>query len=376
VSGWRSHRRWFARQILLWGLVAVVLRLVVVPAESCPRVDAAELTGAIDGGAAWLVRGQRGDGRFLYGYRRQEDEVSADYNITRHAGVMDALYRTGHVGAGDAGLRYVRSNLVREDGWSAFAEPGDDAEAGANALLLAALLHRRRATGDVRYDGLARRVARFLAGQQQPDGRILQLWRPSTGSSVPEVYGTYSTGEAFFAIALMNDAFPGERWEARAHRVAGYLATRRDDVEGTAVRQADHWASYGLAELAPTGLTETEAEYARWLAGRFGYYVRYESQYDGRAVGGYARAGASLGTVGEATTALWRAAGVDARLADLRERLAVRSACMAGILTELQVPSTDPNRRAAGAWFADGYTQMDDQQHAIAALLGARETLE
>jgi hypothetical protein len=33
------------------------------------------------------------------------------------------------------------------------------------------------------------------------------------------------------------------------------------------------------------------------------------------------------------------------------------------------------NHLARGAWFADGYTQMDDQQHAIAALLGAHEVL-
>jgi hypothetical protein len=49
--------------------------------------------------------------------------------------------------------------------------------------------------------------------------------------------------------------------------------------------------------------------------------------------------------------------------------------CEAGVLVDRQVRRTEPNPLARGAWFTDGYTQMDDQQHAIAALLGAHEVL-
>jgi hypothetical protein len=45
------------------------------------------------------------------------------------------------------------------------------------------------------------------------------------------------------------------------------------------------------------------------------------------------------------------------------------------VLVDRQVSGDEENRLARGAWFDDGYTQMDDQQHAIAALLGAREVL-
>ena len=48
---------------------------------------------------------------------------------------------------------------------------------------------------------------------------------------------------------------------------------------------------------------------------------------------------------------------------------------VAGITVQRQVPPTDPNPRAAGAWFFHDYTQMDDQQHAGGALLGAAEVL-
>ncbi len=85
--------------------------------------------------------------------------------------------------------------------------------------------------------------------------------------------------------------------------------------------------------------------------------------------------GRRLGTVGEATAALGRLAAVDPRLADLRDDLGERSACLAGILLDRQVAPSSPNPRARGAWFADGYTQMDDQQHAVAALLGSSMAL-
>ena len=373
---WREHRRWLIGQALLWGVGIAVLRLVVVPPESCPSVGPVAVRQAMSEGAAWLVRGQRRDGRFLYGYFVDRDEVSSEYNVTRHAGVMDALYRVGRISAADNGLRYVRENLIRHDGWTAFAPLGEDATAGANALLLIALVHRREQTGEKRYDGLARRIARFLVAQEQPEGSVLQFWRPATGRPVPKVFGTFSTGEAFYALALMRRAFPGAGWERPAHRIADYLATRRDRAEGNAIRQPDHWAAYGLATLAPAGLTQTEAEYARWLAGYFGYLVRFESQH---ALGGgvvpYEESGSGLGTVGEATTALWRLSAEDPRLADLRGRLGVRSSCLAGILVERQVPAPDPNPLARGAWFKDGYTQMDDQQHAVAALLGSSQVL-
>ncbi len=155
--------------------------------------------------------------------------------------------------------------------------------------------------------------------------------------------------------------------------MAGYLATRRDQSEGYSVRQADHWAAYGLEALAPAGLTDVEAGYARFLAGYFGFLVRLDSQWTGRPLNPFSESGASLGTVGEATGALRRLAGEDARLADLRDELGERNGCLTGILVDRQVGPESRNPRARGAWFADGYTQMDDQQHAVAALLGSGE---
>jgi hypothetical protein len=365
------HRRWLARQALIWGLGALLLRVVVVPAERCPGVDAAAADRAIGNAAAWLVRNQAPDGRFLYGYHRDRNEVSPLYNDTRHAGVLYALYRVGRVAAGDAGMRYVTANLVRHADWTAFAHP--DAEVGANALLVAGLVYRKLTEGDGRYDALARRLGRFLVAQTRPDGSVLEYWRPVSGRPVPGVFGIFSTGEAFYALTLLNRAFPDEGWEAPARRIVHYLALHRDATEGYSTRQADHWAAYGLAELPR--LDDVEAAYARRLGGYFGYEIRFESQHTGRPLNIFTESGADLGVIGEGESAIWRIAGRDRRLADLRPALAERMRCVAGITVGRQVPAADPNPRAAGAWFFHDYTQMDDQQHAIGALLGAREVL-
>jgi hypothetical protein len=375
LSAWRKYRRWLISQVVLWAAVIAALRVVVVPAESCPPVSPGSVERALDAGGAWLVRGQGADGRFRYGYNATTGQVSTDYNTTRHTGVLDALYRLGRISAADRGLEYVLDNLIDEGRWTAFAPAGEEANVGANALLVVALIHRRQQTGETPYDDLAARLSRFLVAQAQADGSILQAWDPDTRQAVEGVYGKFSTGEAFYALALMDRTFPGRGWEAATHRIGDYLATRRDRAEGYSTREPDHWAAYGLAEVAPTGLTDTEAEYARWLAGYFGWLIRLESQHTGRILNPFAESGAELGTIGEATAALWRLSDEDPALADLGGDLGDRIDCLAGILVDRQVPAGDPNPQARGAWFADGYTQMDDQQHALAALLGAREML-
>ena len=78
--------------------------------------------------------------------------------------------------------------------------------------------------------------------------------------------------------------------------------------------------------------------------------------------------GGGYGVVGEALTGLWRVAAADARLADLRQPLADRAECIAGLAIDVQVRD-GLGRCEDGAWFIDDVTRMDDQQHAISALL-------
>jgi hypothetical protein len=348
---------------------AAFLRVAVVPAEVCPPVDAASARASVAAAVAWLERGELPGGRYTYGYDRERGAVSGDYNITRHAGVMMALYQAGAVRAGDHGLPFVRANLVRSGDWVAFAEDEGDVRLGASALAAAALLQRRLATGEGEHDELIRGLARFLAAQQLADGSILGSWRD--GRRVPGEWSKFGTGEALWALALADRAFPGEGWGSAARRLARYVATRRDDVEGYTLPFPDHWAAYGLAELDELG--EPEVAYARTLAGTFGLSSRAEAQSgpDGlrRLFRGEPASGSGLGTIGEGLAQLRRLAGEDARLADLAAPLDRRLRCTAGRIADRQERAGGDLVR--GAWFDEGgYTQMDDQQHALSALLG------
>jgi hypothetical protein len=130
--------------------------------------------------------------------------------------------------------------------------------------------------------------------------------------------------------------------------------------------------------MASWGLAESEIRYLESLAARFGLLVRAESARRDTALsrlfhGRQARA-AGMGTWGEGLAGLRQAADADPRLARLRPAIDERLACVAGMLRDRQVAGTRaaaaPNSvRATGAWFTEGVTRMDDQQHALSALL-------
>jgi small neutral amino acid transporter SnatA (MarC family) len=125
-------------------------------------------------------------------------------------------------------------------------------------------------------------------------------------------------------------------------------------------------------------LTDDELAYARRQAGLFGAQTRWVGQRFGPwgllVRGPHVPRGGGYGVMGEALTGLWRAARVDPRLADIREPLAARAECVAGLAISRQSDEADASAARApdkvrGAWFRDGTTRMDDQQHALAALL-------
>jgi hypothetical protein len=201
---------------------------------------------------------------------------------------------------------------------------------------------------------------------------------------VPGEYSKYYTGEAYWALARLHLTFPREGWGRVADRIGAYLATKRDDVEDYFPPIEDHWAAYGLSstvlfpERGRPPLTADELHYAAarrsCSAGRPAGSARGWGR-GARSCAGPARAPRRrLRRDGRRLTGLWRTALRDPRLADLRGPMAERPPAWRAL------PST-PNRtppraareknpsRVEGAWFRDGETRMDDQQHALSALL-------
>jgi small neutral amino acid transporter SnatA (MarC family) len=382
-----AMRVWRAGATL--ALLLVVAFGVLAPPERCPPVTAGELQGAAQATVDWFVRNQRPNGSWLYLYDADGDSTSPEYNAVRHAGVTMGLYQAaaaglaGALGSADRGTEWALERLTGRDGWAALAAQGR-LPVGASALLLAGLVTRRQTTGDPRHDDTMRRLARFLVAQTEPSGAVLASYDPARGAPVAGEYSKYYTGEAYWALARLHRTFPGERWDEAADHIGAYLATSRDSVEGYWPPIPDHWAAYGLAETVKfpergrPPLTAQEVGYARRQAELFGFQARWLSQRYGpwgAAVRGtYEPRGGWYGVIGEAFAGLWLTAQQEPRLADLREPIAERATCIAGLAVDAQTGAEDATHaarpgRVEGAWFMGGETRMDDQQHALAALL-------
>ncbi|MBI2766372.1 MAG: hypothetical protein HYX53_10745 [Chloroflexi bacterium] len=392
--------------LCLWGIGALLLRVAVVPPGRCPAITSGEALASAEASAAWIARVQNPDGSYLYEYNRNSGLESPAYNVVRHAGVTMSLYQFAALDRSSEALAtaerataWMEANLYRSGDWAALRDPLDGSiEVGGSALMLSALAQRRIAMANsapdvARYDALMREIGRFLLAMQQPDGSFLLAWDVNTNAPDPVQRSKYATGEAFWALALMQRLFPGEGWDVPTQKVADYLSLYRDAYENQKYPPwADQWAAYGLAEMAawPVApgagpvLNDANIRYARSLAERFGFLVRTESQrrdtWFSDAIRGREARAAGMGTWSEALDSLWRLASLDPRLADMRAKLAERASCAAGMLRDRQLtPEKAQGQPRAdvleGAWFAKGVTRMDDQQHALSGLLRASDIL-
>jgi small neutral amino acid transporter SnatA (MarC family) len=369
-------------------LLAVAVFGVAAPPEHCPAATPAELRLSAQASVDWFVRNQSPDGSWLYEYNADTDEVTpaSEYNWVRHAGAAMGLYQAAAAGlpgalrSADRGTEWALDRLIEREDWAAFGSPSRVAT-GASALLAAGLEIRREATGDERYDDVLRRLGRFLAAQTEPSGAVLASYDTTAGRPVPGEYSKYYTGEAYWALARLARAFPDEGFREVADRIGTYLATRRDDAEGHWPPIPDHWAAYGMAETVGSGdraLSGDQADYARRQAELFGAQARWLAQRYGPwgAVvrPGYEPRGGWYGVIGEALTGWWLVAGEEPRLGKVRAAISDRATCIAGLAVDAQsgaddaADATRPGR-VEGAWFLDGVTRMDDQQHALSGLL-------
>jgi small neutral amino acid transporter SnatA (MarC family) len=390
-----AKRVWLAA--LCVALLLVLSFGVVAPPERCPSVSAADLRRSAQAAVDWFVRNQAPDGTWLYLYNAEKDSAPPEYDAVRHTGAAMGLYQAAAYGekgalqSADRGTAWALDRLLERDGWSAVKWNGETAT-GATALLVAGLTYRRETTGDTRYDGVLRRMGRFLMAQTEPSGAVLESYDAARGAPVPGKYSRYYTGEAYWALTRLHRAFADEPFGEAADRIGAYLATRRDDVEGNWPAIADHWAAYGLAETTRfpergrPPLTDAEVAYARRQAELWGSQARWvEARFGpwGALVRGPATyRGGAYGVIDEGFTGLWRAAQADPRLADLRRPIADRAGCISGLALEAQSSRADAARatrpdRVEGAWFFHhGETRMDDQQHTLEGLLRAVALVE
>ena len=376
----------------IWAVGAVMLRVTVAAPHQCPAVSLETLSDSETAAAAWMEANQYEDGSYVYEYDVETDDFANAYNEVRHAGVTMSLYQLAAHGdlsvlpTADAAMARMEDSLFRADDWAAVQSPRTGSiKLGSTALALAGLAQRRIATNDTVYDELMGEMGRFLLAMQLEDGSFYAFWLANAGGPNPEIKSLYATGESFWAMAMMHRAFPDDGWETPTRSVADYLSLRRDEeMKIDFPPWADQWAAYGLSEMADWPPNDDNIAYAQRLAERFGFLMRIESQRGSgplpRAIHGPDTRAAGMGTWVEGLTSLWRLARVDPRMAELEGDLGDRALCGAGILMERQIAASDAGDYpqpglASGAWFSDGITRMDDQQHAMSGLMRAEAIL-
>ncbi|MGQ0825764.1 MAG: hypothetical protein ACT4OX_12205 [Actinomycetota bacterium] len=376
--------RRFVALLVVSALVLVGARCTVAAPEECAPVTATTAGASAHAAAQWLRHNQRADGSYVY----VVDDTGADvggYSIVRHAGVTLSLYQAARVldepafaTAADRAVEWMLDRLARRNDWIALQD-GGVAALGGSALMLAALAERRLLTNSPVHDAAMRGLGDFLVSMQRDNGDFYVYYYLNRGEPDFDAISQYFAGEALWALARLHNALPDAAYRETAERAAHFIAVERDDTDFVPVPPLnDHWAAYGFSEMAQWPLGDDEARYARALFGRFHLLIRWEAMKQAGAVYEWAhgpkRRAAALGTWVEGQAALARLARTDERLDDVASDALANARCGADVLADRQRGADDP--AVAGAWFTDGESRMDDQQHAISGLLALAELLD
>ena len=359
--------------------------VVVAPPERCPTVTAEQLRSSSAAAVDWFVRNQEADGTWLYLYDADEDDparVQRGSSRRRDDGPLPGRGRglPGALRSADRGTEWALDALLERDGWAAIEYQGEVSTARAPP--------RGRADdspGGDRGHALRRRPAPARAlplTQTEPSGAVLADYDPTSGTPVAGEYSKYYTGEAYWALARLH-RLPGRGWGGGGphRRLPGDLARRgrgllaadsrplgrlragRDRRVPRARRRAAHRGVRGRLRAPPGGAVRQRDPVGQPAARAVG---RGRAGRDTPRGGGY-------GVIGEALTGWWlvargartgRPRGPDRRTRGVHRRGWPSSAQSDG---EDAADAARPEL-VEGAWFADGETRMDDQQHALAAL--------
>ena len=375
------------RALAGWVLVLGLTAVAVHP-EGCGRPTDEALDHAAAQAVAWFGANLKPDGDFVYRYDRERGAEEPGYNDTRHAGVLWSLWQAERVGISGAGsiaeaaFTRVEDRLIDTSFGPAYGR-GSVVESGTMGLLVAALDERRLVTGNTDHDELLIGLGHTLAAAVNVDGSVSADLHVDNGPS--DRRSPFFTGEVMWALARLHLTFPAEGYDVPAVAIRRYLVEDRDAMETPWPPVSDHWGAYAFETMDrwpnPPILTAPERQWQDRQLGLFGLQVRYESQRKGGITlltRGNIALPAGVGTLGEGLgNYLLQLLRSGDRPGD-HDVLTERADCVAHLLVGRQITASDAAEestphRSIGAWFRLGETQMDDQQHALSALLLLRE---
>ena len=269
-------------------------RVAVVPAEVCPPSPPPRRGRRSPRRRAGSSAESGPDGRYTYGYDREPDLVSEDYNITRHAGVMMASTSsppkpaTRGTGGGRARLAFLPptssgTTTGRPSPSRGRTRSWARARSSPRARP-AAPRHRRRPARTSSCTGSA-------LPPRPAASRTAACWGPGAvrrQSPVPGEYSTFGTGQTLWAFALLDELFPGEGWgEPRGASPATSLRAATTS-RATTSPSPTTGSPTGSPSSGRTGSASRRSP-TRELAGILGLNSRLESQSGRRPQPDHAR---------------------------------------------------------------------------------------
>lgn len=419
-----AHSRW---RLALLPLALLAAQTATTGAQARPLVESSPAVAgapatvphrdpAIDLAAAYLHRAIEPDGRFRYTVDAITGEVGQGrYNVLRHAGSLLALAEyhqqwpptPEQIRTVERSLSFLRRCCLAPGGpgaegkavWSPPELVGGArrypvAKLGGAGLTLAALAQWRRVNPQGVNLEEMRALARYLVSQQRADGSFESLHAHHSGQHDPDWVSLYYPGEAALGLVLLHEHDPQGGWLVPAVDALRHLARLREGVE---TPPPDHWALVATARLfarpahevqaaLPPGLLWQEGDgpdNARgWLMAHARAVVRamlaeQAAARSGCAPGAFTADGrpAPTATRLEGLTAIvpWWPPGAerDALLAAIEDGVRFLRAAQwrlgpaAGGFSRTAPVCSRGARR-------DAEVRMDQVQHAMAALMGAR----
>jgi hypothetical protein len=230
------------------------------------RINRAMVKQAVTRAADYVLRQIKDSGRFHYQYYPLEDRHSppGDYSLPRHAGTtwfLSLAYRAlGHKRYKDGAVRainYLGANAVpkpcRETPYACVGEEGH-ADLGSAALAVVAIAEYQRATGDRRFERLARRLGKFITWMQKESGDFCHQYHPRRREKNCDDILLYYTGEASLALAKLYEMTKDNAYLGPLERAMDFLTGEKYDFfMGQFFISEDHWTCIA-AEAVPAKL--------------------------------------------------------------------------------------------------------------------------
>ncbi len=215
----------------------------------------------------YLMKGQKKDGSFTYGYYPSFDNEIEYYNIIRHTGTAWSLICADKV-TGDVRLKkaaekafdYMIKDSVEEPVENrAFVvtRNEDEVQLGGNALAVIALSEYMLEYEDGRdYTNLIAKLANGILYQQNPDdGEFYHVMSYPDYMPKEQQRMTAYDGEAAFALVRAYEITGEEAYLTGAEKAIGYMMENHYEQYG------DHWVSYAAGEFVKYC---TEEEYLKF----------------------------------------------------------------------------------------------------------------